>query len=136
MNMPELRQRIKETRQSHGLSQFDVAELVGVTQAFIARIESGAAKDISYSKAQRILNALKLGNAPSGKLREKRRDEIKQSLYASGLSLRSLATDLGIHHSTVSSVINGRGSSARVEKLVLDLTGLRPYKSSNKGAEE
>lgn len=48
---------IKNTRRNMGLTQTELAKAAGVSQAFIARLESGKV-DPSFSKVQRIFSAL------------------------------------------------------------------------------
>lgn len=42
MNSEQLGQRLKKVREMFGLSQFDVAEKLGVTQGYISRLEAGS----------------------------------------------------------------------------------------------
>ncbi len=49
---------IKYIRKKHGLNQSELAELAGVSQSMIAKIESGNL-DPSYTKAQQIFAALR-----------------------------------------------------------------------------
>lgn len=42
MNSEQLGQRLKKVREMVGLSQFDVAEKLGVTQGYISRLEAGS----------------------------------------------------------------------------------------------
>jgi len=50
--------KIVETRQKQGISQKDLAELVGTTQSVISRIENGSSKHITIDYLMRIALAL------------------------------------------------------------------------------
>lgn len=49
--------RVKMGREALGLSQYDLAELAGVSRATVARIETGGAESVSFGAMVRVLNA-------------------------------------------------------------------------------
>jgi ribosome-binding protein aMBF1 (putative translation factor) len=53
----ELGRQVRELRQSHGLSQREVAERMHTTQSVIARLEAGGSKP-SISTLERVAKAL------------------------------------------------------------------------------
>lgn len=125
MDLDDLRTLMKMKRERRGWSQFDLAQRVGVTQAYIARIEAGTADDVSYKKMQGILKALDQdGDEPGVEARRRRQQQVKDALETEGYTLRDLARELGVHDSTVGSVVAGRGKSQRVRDRILEITGI------------
>lgn len=53
-----LEQQLAALREARGLSQREVARLVGVSQPAIARLESGPARDVKLTTLLRVVTAL------------------------------------------------------------------------------
>jgi transcriptional regulator with XRE-family HTH domain len=51
--------QLRKLREAEGMSQTDLAERVGVTQAYIASLESGARKNPSLNIVRRLAKVLK-----------------------------------------------------------------------------
>ncbi len=52
--------RLRTLRHKRGLTQVELAERVGITQAYIARLETGAKKNPSLRLLDRLAKALKV----------------------------------------------------------------------------
>lgn len=52
--------RLKETRVAKGLTQLDVAEMLGVTQQAYQKLETGKTTDMRISTVKRICNCLQI----------------------------------------------------------------------------
>ncbi len=55
-----LAMRLRALRHNRGLTQVELAERVGITQAYIARLETGAKKNPSLLLLDRLAKALKV----------------------------------------------------------------------------
>lgn len=124
MHPAEFREYLTKMRSLKGLTQHDIAVKAGVTQAFIARLESGTAADLTLTTYNAILDALANGTPEDPEQRHKRAEKIKTELLDAGFTIKDLAAELGLKHSSVSSVISGRGRSRRVEARIHELTGV------------
>ena len=56
--MVDLGKRLKDLRKKHGLTQLQVAERVGITQANLSILKTGKAKAIRFSTLEAICAAL------------------------------------------------------------------------------
>ena len=50
-------------------------------------------------------------------------EQIKGAMRARGVSLTALAEELGVSVSTISQVVSGRSSSARIQSRIAQITG-------------
>jgi transcriptional regulator with XRE-family HTH domain len=126
-------ERLREARVRAGLSQGDLASLVGVSQTAISTWESGTARPREGAR-RRLLAALALRDDTSTVSTEELHDvsrprvvpeQLRDARIRAGLSQGDLALRIGVSQATVSTWENGtsqpRTNSADALATVLDL---------------
>ena len=53
-------QQIKKLREAHGLTQVELADKVGVAQAYVSALENGSRKNPSLDLLRKLAKALKI----------------------------------------------------------------------------